>query len=155
MNTRPPVSTRNTVQTPTIMALFCGYFRYLAGNGSTSFQGNFWSGQVDSNHRSPGSRPGAIAARPHPDIGAPGGIRTHVTCLEGRGSATKPRAHGTPGKSRTPNLLVRSQVLYPIELQGHFGQRGRIRTHTSRDTTCDAAVTPHADLETPGGFEPP
>ena len=27
---------------------------------------------------------------------------------------------GTPGGSRTPNLLVRSQALYPIELRVHF-----------------------------------
>ena len=27
--------------------------------------------------------------------------------------------NGTPGGSRTPNLLVRSQALYPIELRVH------------------------------------
>ena len=26
----------------------------------------------------------------------------------------------TPGRARTPNLLVRSQTLYPIELRAHF-----------------------------------
>jgi hypothetical protein len=29
---------------------------------------------------------------------------------------------GTPEGSRTPNLLIRSQVLYPIELRVHNGQ---------------------------------
>ena len=28
--------------------------------------------------------------------------------------------HGAPARSRTQNLLVRSQVLYPVELQAHF-----------------------------------
>ena len=27
--------------------------------------------------------------------------------------------------SRTPNLLIRSQVLYPIELRVHFGHKGK------------------------------
>ncbi len=26
---------------------------------------------------------------------------------------------GAPGRSRTPNLLIRSQMLYPIELRAH------------------------------------
>ena len=28
--------------------------------------------------------------------------------------------YGAPARSRTQNLLVRSQALYPIELQAHF-----------------------------------
>ncbi len=28
---------------------------------------------------------------------------------------------GTPGGTRTPNPLVRSQVLYPVELRAHMG----------------------------------
>ena len=31
------------------------------------------------------------------------------------------RANGTPGGTRTPNLLVRSQALCPIELRVHSG----------------------------------
>ena len=27
---------------------------------------------------------------------------------------------GAPGKIRTPNLLIRSQTLYPIELRAHY-----------------------------------
>ena len=30
---------------------------------------------------------------------------------------------GEPGGTRTPNLLVRSQMLYPIKLQVRFGLR--------------------------------
>ena len=29
------------------------------------------------------------------------------------------KASGTPGGSRTPNLLIRSQTLYPVELRAH------------------------------------
>jgi hypothetical protein len=38
---------------------------------------------------------------------------------------TTPRsdeALNTPGRARTPNLLIRSQVLYPIELPVHAGE---------------------------------
>ncbi|GEM_PF-4978543 len=29
----------------------------------------------------------------------------------------------TPGKIRTPNLLIRSQTLYPVELRAHIFER--------------------------------
>ena len=32
----------------------------------------------------------------------------------------------TPERTRTPNLLVRSQTLYPIELQAHIYSMNRI-----------------------------
>jgi hypothetical protein len=35
---------------------------------------------------------------------------------------------GTPGGTRTPNLMVRTHLLYPVELPGHFGAGGRNRT---------------------------
>ena len=31
--------------------------------------------------------------------------------------------HGTPGGTRTPNLLIRNQTLYPIELRAHWRKR--------------------------------
>lgn len=31
----------------------------------------------------------------------------------------KERINGAPERSRTPNLLIRSQILYPIELRAH------------------------------------
>ena len=34
--------------------------------------------------------------------------------------------NGDPGKIRTPDLLVRSQTLYPTELQSHNGDVGWI-----------------------------
>ena len=33
-----------------------------------------------------------------------------------------PKGHGVPGRDRTCNLLIRSQVLYPIELQVRNGE---------------------------------
>ena len=36
--------------------------------------------------------------------------------------------NGTPGESRTPNLLIRSQALYPIELRVQ-NKGGRLRDH--------------------------
>ena len=43
------------------------------------------------------------------------------------------RVNGAPGKIRTPNLLIRSQTLYPVEL--------RARNHRADcdDPTCGAA----------------
>ena len=29
---------------------------------------------------------------------------------------------GAPGRIRTPNLLIRSQILYPVELRAHRGK---------------------------------
>ena len=34
-----------------------------------------------------------------------------------RGYAARPGGRGAPGGARTPNLLIRSQLLYPIELR--------------------------------------
>jgi hypothetical protein len=33
----------------------------------------------------------------------------------------KYRQNGDSGRTRTPNLLIRSQLLYPVELRNHFG----------------------------------
>jgi hypothetical protein len=44
---------------------------------------------------------------------------------------------GAPGENRTPNLLVRSQALYPIELRAH---RGRI---ASSDYNGNRIVSPN------------
>ncbi len=41
------------------------------------------------------------------------------------------KLRGTPGGVRTPNLLVRSQVLYPVELQAHE-QRREEKAHLTR-----------------------
>jgi hypothetical protein len=34
-------------------------------------------------------------------------------------AALLPEINGVPGETRTPNLLIRSQTLYPIELRAH------------------------------------
>ena len=45
-----------------------------------------------------------------------------------------PDIYGAPDRSRTHNLLIRSQTLYPIELRAHIlkinGAEGRNRTGT-------------------------
>src|ERR687884_361132 len=35
-------------------------------------------------------------------------------------AALLPEKYGVPGETRTPNLLIRSQTLYPIELRAHL-----------------------------------
>lgn len=42
-----------------------------------------------------------------------------------KGSGVGVNRNGTPGGSRTPNLLIRSQMLYPIELRVHPRNRNR------------------------------
>ena len=51
-----------------------------------------WSGRQDSNLRPSGPKPDALPS-----------------CATSR--------NGVPGETRTPNLLIRSQTLYPIELR--------------------------------------
>jgi hypothetical protein len=65
------------------------------------------SGRVDLNHRPPGPEPGALT-----------GLR-----YAPKTSHTPPNA---PRRSRTPNLLIRSQTLYPVELWAR-GQVGGTR----------------------------
>jgi hypothetical protein len=53
--------------------------------------------------------------------GAGDGNRTHATSLEGWSSTIElhPRKSGVPREIRTPDLLIRSQTLYPAELWAH------------------------------------
>ena len=51
--------------------------------------------------------------------------------------------NGAPGKTRTPNLLIRSQTLYPIELRarggcGHYSRLLQM-TSTLKDKIARAA----------------
>jgi hypothetical protein len=46
-----------------------------------------------------------------------------------QGAAGIRKNYGAPGETRTPNLLIRSQMLYPIELRAlwaGWGARSRI-----------------------------
>jgi|SRR4051794_6839142 hypothetical protein len=54
-----------------------------------------WSGRQDLNLRPSGPKPDALPS-----------------CATSR--------NGVPGETRTPNLLIRSQTLYPIELRAHY-----------------------------------
>ncbi len=76
---------------------------------SPLLRGLRWSGRVDLNHRPPGPEPGALTGLRH----APQISRIHLLHRE----RAAPRDHGAPGGTRIPNLLIRSQMLYPIELQ--------------------------------------
>ena len=55
--------------------------------------------------------------------------------------------NGAPGKIRTPNPLIRSQVLYPVELRARGGNG--IQVHTGRgngferSSGAETACLPH------------
>ena len=59
--------------------------------------------------------------------GVPKGIRTPVAAVKGR--CPRPlddrdcKLNGAPEKSRTPDPLVRSQVLYPAELRVQLAEK--------------------------------
>ena len=77
-----------------------------------------------------------------------------------------PVNNGAPERSRTPNLLIRSQTLYPIELRAHLKEikcRGPVSnrhgSHLPQDfKSCASAnsATPayNLALERKTGFEP-
>ena len=51
-----------------------------------------------------------------------------ITTIESKMAYFKLREVGTPGRIRTPDPLVRSEMLYPAELRAHNGVSGGIRT---------------------------
>jgi hypothetical protein len=53
--------------------------------------------------------------------------------------------NGAPGKTRTPNLLIRSQTLYPVELRarGGCGHYSRLLRMTSTLKNKNALETPY------------
>ena len=58
-----------------------------------------------------------------------------------RSAAVSPAAmDGTGERTRTPNLLIRSQVLYPIELRPHEVRRGREHTSTGTHRQADGPL---------------
>src|SRR5699024_5484882 len=59
--------------------------------------------------------------------------------------------YGAPERSRTPNLLIRSQALYPIELRAH-GAEGRNRTGTVVHLPQDFKSCASAISATPAGI---
>ena len=62
-----------------------------------------WSGRLDLNQRPPAPEAGAL----------PG----YATPRRRSFNALSCKARSAPGETRTPNLLIRSQMLYPIELR--------------------------------------
>ena len=47
-------------------------------------------------------------------------VRSHARLQKLKGPNKGPFRFGAPGEIRTPDHLVRSQVLYPAELQAHY-----------------------------------
>ncbi len=52
------------------------------------------------------------------------------------------RESGAPERSRTPNLLIRSQALYPIELRAHMPVTARAEGRELQDCVKGGAVEP-------------
>ena len=56
------------------------------------------------------------------NISAEGGSRTltplRIRALKALVSAIPPPQHGAPGGNRTPNLVVRTDLLYPLSYEG-------------------------------------
>src|SRR6476659_7339893 len=75
-----------------------------------------------------------------------------------------PYIYGAPERSRTHNLLIRRQTLYPIELRAHIylkwcrgPESNRYGSHLPQDfKSCASAssATPALFLERKTGFEP-
>src|SRR6476469_7452193 len=63
-----------------------------------------WSGRLDLNQRPPAPEAGAL-----PGYATPRRRSFQIPCYR--------KARSAPGETRTPNLLIRSQMLYPIELR--------------------------------------
>src|SRR5690625_2329066 len=70
------------------------------------------------------------------------------------------KLYGAPERSRTPNLLIRSQALYPIELRAHMVPRAglepaRWKTHRRILSPVRLPIPPpRLGLERKTGFEP-
>src|SRR5215475_8875113 len=85
-------------------------------------------------------------------------VSSILTMLESRSRRERfIRRYGVPGGIRTPNLLIRSQKLYPVELQAHFAKSqapnsksqsrsGNFGAWSSRFGACEAGW--------PTGLEP-
>ena len=44
---------------------------------------------------------------------------------------------GDPGRTRTPNLLIRSQLLYPVELRNHLPYNGKPQRQPNKRVVPD------------------
>jgi hypothetical protein len=66
-------------------------------------------------------RPERIELEPFAGVSEAGARRRNPECNEGSGGQKQTlQADGAPGENRTPNLMVRSHALYPIELRAHL-----------------------------------
>ena len=51
------------------------------------------------------------------------------------------RKNGTPGRIRTPNLMVRSHAIYPVDLRAH-PEKGRAPCQTSPNLASGFSIQP-------------
>ena len=86
----------------------------------------FWGGWWDSNPRIPEPQSGALGRLATPTI-------FEVWSCSSLSSLRTLKKFGTPEGTRTPDLLLRRQLLYPTELQAHLhnGAGDGNRTHLS------------------------
>ena len=56
--------------------------------------------------------------------------------------ADQPSNYGAPGETRTPNLLIRSQMLYPIELRALSFLDAGVEGVTTADASRGAEARP-------------
>ena len=90
-----------------------------------------WSGWHDLNMRPPGPKPGALPSwATSRTYGAGERTRTSTVSLTILSRARLPipphrlmKLNGVPWEIRTPDLLIRSQTLYPAELRAHILER--------------------------------
>ena len=75
-----------------------------------------WSGRQDSNLRPLGPKPSALPSWATSRFNTKNHFKKKIPLLITISSIW----NGAPERSRTHNLLIRSQTLYPIELRAHF-----------------------------------
>jgi hypothetical protein len=69
-------------------------------------------------------------------LGAPDGGVPRITLAQAKSTA----GNGAPGETRTPNLLIRSQMLYPLSY-GRLGGDRRNRQPTAKGTETNQTGT--------------
>ncbi len=73
-------------------------------------------------------------------------FRQFLISAQSKSPTANPKQKSVPGGIRTPNLLIRSQLLYPVELQTRCGSD--MSQVTSGRTIRDSAFARHMSLVT-------
>ena len=67
----------------------------------------------------------------------------HIRLLNALHRMARPKWAGTPEGTRTPDLLLRRQLLYPTELLAHIGAGDGNRTHATSLEGWGSAIELH------------